>query len=71
MLVIAERMCAHGECVQARIVGQSDGEGRCLAAVLCLLIDEVSDRPEVGSIFGECGANGGVECTRPVGVQQI
>ena len=54
-------MCAHGECVQARIVRQGHGEGRGLAAQLGVGVDEVSNGAEVGGVFGERGADGGFQ----------
>jgi hypothetical protein len=69
--VIGQIVRTHAECAYTRVIGQGDGDGRGLAALGALQVDEVTDGGQVRGIFGERGAQRSLESVRAVRIEQL
>ena len=54
-----------------RIIGQDHRDGRTLAAGVSVLINEVAHGAQMRGVFGQCCADGRLECLRAMGGEQL
>jgi hypothetical protein len=69
--VIGKIMWTDVECAYARVIGQGDGDGRGLAALGAMQIDEVTDGGKVRGILGERGEERSLEGCGAVRIEQL